>query len=105
MDYDMEEPIILRSARKPHVMGGRTVPPVPVSVILHAYAHSQEVGINAHRDPPTYMVVGPDPQGNRLYEIGYFEASAGADAGRIMICHAMPARPTYQIMYWNAMKG
>lgn len=104
MNYDDEKPIILNSARKPHRVNGHPAPPVPDSVILHAYAHSQEVGMNAHRDPPTYMVVGPDPEGNHLYEIGYFEAPAGADAGRIMICHAMPARLGYQIRYWNSMR-
>ncbi|MCH9274841.1 hypothetical protein JS533_000860 [Bifidobacterium amazonense] len=103
MSYADEQPIILSSARKPHIVNGIPVPPVPDEVILHAYAHGEDVGVNAHRDPPTYMVVGPDPQGNRLYEIGYFEAPYGADAGRIMICHAMPARRSYQNRYWNAI--
>lgn len=104
MSYDNEQPIILNSARKAHTAKGITIPPVPDDVILHAYAHGEDVGVNARRDPPTYMVVGPDPQGNRLYEIGYFEAPYGADTGRIMICHAMPARHSYQVRYWNAIR-
>ena len=104
MSYDDEQPIILRSARKPHLIRGTVVPPVPDDIILHAYAHGEDVGANTDRDPPTYIAVGPDPQGSRLYEIGYFEAPYGADTGSIMICHAMPARHSYQIQYWNAIR-
>lgn len=104
MSYDDDEPIILGSAMKPHMVGGRMTPPVTPRTILHAYAHGREVGVNADRDPPTYIVVGPDPPGNRLYEIGYFEAPSGAEAGRIMICHAMPARRRYQLIYWKTMR-
>lgn len=105
MNYDEDiGPIILNSARKPHMIAGRRVPPVPDDVILHAYAHGIEVAMNAGRIPPTYIVVGPDQHGIMLYEIGYFEAPDGPDAGRLMICHAMPARLGYQTRYWNAMR-
>lgn len=96
-----DEPIILKSACKAHVVAGRHDPPVAEEDILHAYLFGEDVAANTTRTPPTYIVVGPGTEVTHLYEIGFFEAPDGPYAGRTLICHAMTARPAYERLFWR----